>query len=133
MEQHLYNLLLRSLDAPLPETEQRRLTLALDTSADLRAMREELVRLRTGLRTEGNESFKPFFADRVINRLSTHRQPIAEYFVAAFRSVAIGAAALVIILSVYNISRENSFTFDSALGIHHQTLEQILALETPFE
>jgi len=133
MEDSLYNLLLRSFDAPLTENEQRRFEDALETSAEFRAMREEVVRLRSDLHTVHGSSFRPFFAERVMNRLNSSPQPISEYFFASFRSVAIGSAILVIILSAYNISRENSFTVDSALGIHHQTLEQILALETPFE
>lgn len=133
MEHNLYNLLLRSFDGSLSETEQQRLNTLLDSSSDVRSVREEIGRLRSGLRVEKDKTFQPFFAERVVNRLNSRRQSTVDYFVAAFRTVAIGAAVLVIIFSAYNISRENSFTVDSALGIHHQSLQQILALETPFE
>jgi hypothetical protein len=133
MDNNLYNLLLRSFDAPLTESEQRRLENALTSSEEFRTAKEEIVALRLGLQGLKGEKFKPFFAERVMERLNTHPLSMAEYFVSVFRDVAIGAAVLVIICSAYNISRENTFTLDSALGIHHQTLEQILALETPFE
>ena len=120
-------------DAPLTESEQRRLENAFTSSEKFRTAKAEIVALRFGLQGLKGEKFKPFFAERVMERLNTPPLSMAEYFVSAFRDVAIGAAVLVIICSAYNISRENTFTLDSALGIHHQTLEQILALETPFE
>ncbi len=133
MDNNLYNLLLRSFDAPLTENEQRQLENALASSEELRTAKDEIITLRLRLQGLKGETFEPFFTGRVMERLNTPPLSMAEYFVSVFRDVAIGAAVLVIICSAYNISRENTFTLDSALGIHHQTLEQILALETPFE
>ncbi len=133
MDSNLYNLLLRSFDTPLAESEQRQLENALASSKELRTVREEIVTLRLGLQGVKGETFKPFFSERVMERLNNPQLSMAEYFVSVFRSVALSAAVLVIICSAYNISRENTFTLESALGIHHQTLEQILALEAPLE
>jgi hypothetical protein len=133
MDKRLYNLLLRSFDAPLAEAERRQLDSALKASENFRVMRRQIANLRDVLQTAGHQSFKPFFAERVLERLRTPQQSLADYFVSVFRSVAIGAAVLVIICSVYNISRSNAFTLESALGIHQPTLEQVLALEAPFE
>ncbi len=133
MDNNLYNLLLRSFDAPLAEAERRQLDGALEASEDLRETRQEIINLRAGLQAAGYQSFKPFFAERVLERLRTPQQSLADYFVSVFRSVAIGAGVLVVICSAYNISRSNAFTLESALGIHQPTLEQVLALEAPFE
>lgn len=133
MDNNLYNLILRSLDAPLAEREQRELESALADSEEFRTAREEIVALRNGLQALKGETFRPFFAERVMDRLNNPQLSMAEYFVSVFRKVALSAAVLVIICSAYNISRENKFTLESALGIHHETLEQILALEAPFE
>ena len=133
MDSNLYNLLLRSFDTSLTENEQRQLENALASSEEFRTAKEKIVTLRLRLQGLKGETFKPFFAERVMERLNIPPLSMAEYFVSVFRDVAIGAAVLVIICSAYNISRENAFTHDSALGIHQQTLEQILALETPFE
>lgn len=133
MDNSLYNLLLRSFDAPLAEAERRQLDGALEASKDFRATRQEIINLRAGLQAVGHQSFKPFFAERVLERLRNPQQSLADYFVSVFRRVAIGAAVLVIICSAYNISRANDFTLESALGIHQPTLEQVLALEAPFE
>jgi len=133
MDNNLYNLLLRSFDAQLTEDELRRLENALASSEELRAMKQEIVDLRMKVQTVKGETFKPFFLDRVLERLSKPQQQIGDYFASVFRAVAVGAAVLVIIFTVYNVRRENALTIDSALGIHHPTLEQVLALEEPFE
>ena len=133
MDSNLYNLLLRSFDDRLTDSERRRLDSALRSSEELRTAKEEIVALRRRLQGVKRGTFKPFFAERVMERLNNPELSMAEYFVSVFRDVAIGAAVLVIICSAYNISRENSVTVDSALGIHHQTLEQVLTLEAPFE
>jgi hypothetical protein len=133
MDNSLYNLLLRSFDAPLAEAERRQLDSALEASEDFRAARQQIINLRAGLQATGHQSFNPFFAERVLEHLRTPQQSIADYFMSVFRGIAIGAAVLVIICSAYNISRANEFTLESALGIHQPTLEQVLALEAPFE
>ncbi len=133
MDTNLYNLLLRSFDAPLAEAERRDLDNALEASEEFRATRQEIINLRAELQSAGHQSFKPFFAERVLERLRDPQQSLADYFVAVFRGVAIGAVALVLICSAYNISRANAFTLESALGIHQPTLEQVFALEAPFE
>ncbi len=133
MDNNLYNLLLRSFEEPLAESEQHQLENALTSSEELRSAKEEIVALRRRLQGVKRGTFKPFFAERVMERLNNPELSMAEYFVSVFRDVAIGAAVLVIICSAYNITRENSVTIDSALGIHHQTLEQVLTLEAPFE
>ncbi len=133
MDNNFYNLLLRSFDDRLTDSERRRLDSALRSSEELRTAKEEIVALRRRLQDVKGGTFKAFFAERVMERLNNPELSMAEYFVSVFRDVAIGAAVLVIICSAYNISRENSVTVDSALGIHHQTLEQVLTLEAPFE
>ena len=133
MDHDFYNLLLRSFDTPLHESEQRLLENALTSSEELRAQRKEILILRQRLQALKGGTFKPFFPERVMQRLNDPEQSMTGYFISVFRSVAITSAALVILCGAYNISQENNFTIDSALGIQHQTLEQILALETPFE
>jgi hypothetical protein len=133
MDHNLYNLLLRSFDSPLDESDRHRLDNALASSEDLRRAKDQIALLRGRLGGMKKASFKPLFAERVLHRLDDAEAFLTEQYLSVFRSVAIGAAVLVIICGAYNISRENSITFDSALGIQHQTLEQILALEPPLE
>ena len=133
MENSFYKLLLRSFDVPLSEEERSRIDKALAASEEFRSRRQEISDLREKLRFTEKQTLKPFFTERLMERLRNPEQSIAEYFVTVFRSVAIGAAVLLVICTLYNVSRADSFTLDSALGISHPTLEQVLTLEAPFE
>jgi len=133
MDHNLYNLLLRSFDSQLDKSERRKLEEALASSEELRLAKDNITSARSRLGEMRKPSFKPFFAERVLRRVNDEESSLMKQYLSVFRSVAIGAAVLVIICSVYNLSRENSVSFDSALGIQHQTLEQILALEPPLE
>lgn len=133
MTRRLYNLLLRSFDAPLAKEEQSEFDAALAESAELRTMREEIVQLRGGIRSLASPAFKPFFAERVLRRIAMPKESLADCFVSVFRTVAVGAALIVVLCASYNLSRGGAFTLESALGIHPLTIEQALALEAPFE
>jgi hypothetical protein len=133
MNRSLYYLLVRSFDSRLTDEERRRVDSALAASEQFRASEEELTTLRSALQSTRSSNFRPFFVERVMERLRNPRQSVDEYFVSVFRGLVTGAAVLVILLSAYNMSRTNAFTIESAFGIHHPSLDQILTLEAPFE
>ena len=133
MTRRFYNLMLRSLDAPLTKAESLELDAALAASEKLQTMRDGIMRLRAGIQSSSTASFKPFFAERVLQRVAMPRESLADCFVSIFRSVAVGAGLIVVMCASYNLSRGGAFTLESALGIHPPTIEQVLALEAPFE
>ncbi|HTX17185.1 MAG TPA: hypothetical protein VMG34_00890 [Bacteroidota bacterium] len=128
-----YNLLLRSFTAPLSDDEHRTLEAALASSGELRACREELKELRTILPPKEQASFKPFFAERVEERLRSGGSPIDSRYFLAFRPIAAAAAILVILLSAYNLSRSGVLSVESAFGYSYPSLPQVLTLEAPLE
>ena len=133
MNRSVYNLLLRSFDSPRSREERRKLEASLNESEELRSSKQELTALRRTLELSRESSFAPFFVERVLARLHKREESVDEYFVSVFRTLATGAAVLVILLSVYNISRLNALSIESAFGISHPSLEQVLMLEAPFE
>jgi len=133
MNRSVYNLLLRSFDVPLTEEEQKRLDAAISASEQFRSTQKELASLRSTLRSREEKKFNPFFAERVLNQLRSPQPSVDDYFVSVFRGLATGAALLVLLLSAYNLSQTNAFSVESALGIRHATLDQVLTLEVPFE
>lgn len=133
MSRSLYNLLVRSFDFRLTDEERRRVNNALAASETFRTTERELTTLRSALPSTRGSKFSPFFVERVTERLRNPRQSVDEYFVSVFQGLAAGAAVLVILLSAYNISRANALTVESAFGIHHPSLDQVLTLEEPFE
>jgi hypothetical protein len=128
-----YDLLLRSFDMPLAEEEQQALETGLRESEELRSTKQNITALRNALHSGEHHTFKPYFAERVMRRLLARQQLLADRFLNVFRPIAVGAAILVFILSTYNLSRTNTITLYSVLGIQQRTLEQTLALEAPFE
>ena len=80
MDNNLYNLLLRSLETPLAESEQAQLENAFASSKEFQSTKDELVSLRNGLQQIKGETFKPFFAERVMERLSAPQVSVAELF-----------------------------------------------------
>jgi anti-sigma factor RsiW len=133
MNRSFYNLLLRSLDSPLTDDERRALDAALASSEELRSAEKNLAAMRSAIRSAGEGGFKPFFVERVTERLRRPQESVDDYFVSVFRTLAAGAAVLVILLSAYNISQTNAVSVESAFGIHHPSFDQVLTLEVPFE
>ncbi len=133
MTSRIYNLMLRSFDDPLSKDEQSEFEAALADSEELRALREEIVRLRAGIQSSASSAFRPFFAERVLQRISRPKESLADCFVSVFRRVAVGAALIVVICASYNLSRGGALSLESALGIHPPTIDQALTLEAPFE
>ncbi|HTR82219.1 MAG TPA: hypothetical protein VMM58_11375 [Bacteroidota bacterium] len=133
MNRSFTNLLLRSLDVPLPEKDRRTLEEALRNSPELRAAHTEFMDLRSALRSTGHESLNPFFAERVMERLRHPRVSIEEFYLSVFRFIAAAAAVVVIVCGAYNLSRADALGFDSVFGFHHPTFQQVLTLEAPFE
>jgi len=133
MNKYFYNLLFRSFDDSLDEEEQRRLDDALAKSEELRSSRQNFTDLREKLHSLDQGSFKPFFSERVIDRLRSGERIVIDFYLSAFRTVAVGAAILVVIFTSYNIGRTKALTIESALGIQRPTIEQMLTLEEPIQ
>lgn len=128
MTQKIFKLLYKSFDVPLTERERRQLQKALNDSEQLREEKERIILLRGSIAKERDASFKPLFADRVLQRIwSQGEENELELFFDAlihfFRPIAITAVALVIILSSYNLFRTNQLTSENGLVISEISIE----------
>jgi hypothetical protein len=128
MNNKLLNLLYKSFDGTLTAKEQEILKKGLSESAALRNKREKILLLRGHLADAKLDSFKPFFAERVMNRIkSNQKQKIGfDSLVALFRPLAITTAAILIILLSYNMKKTQNYTLAGALGQEQVTLEQVM-------
>jgi len=98
-------LLHRSFENKLSKRQQRTLNRELARNAELRAEKAKIERIREALTDSPELSFRPFFAERVTNRIMNLYQNRQEDFAAslafAFRRIAIaGVVTAVILLSV---------------------------------
>jgi anti-sigma factor RsiW len=137
MNEHILELLYRSLDGPLGETEQRQLEAALAASRELRAERERIIAMRDALSSSAPDSFGPFFTERVMRRILTSEDTESHedlFFVSLYRLfrplVAVGAA-LVITLVTLNLWESDEVSLAAALSASGDTVD--VFLKTPLE
>jgi anti-sigma factor RsiW len=133
MNDKTLDLLYRSLDEELAPAERRRLDEALQQSESLREERSRILAVRKSLSAGAAEAFKPFFVERLMNRLSREGRPetFLESLSYVFRRVVFAGAAAVIALAVFNIASSDTVSATAALGVPEITIDDVM--ETPFE
>jgi len=130
MDKEIIDLLYRSFDADLSPLEKKLLEEALSQSNELRSEKQIISSLREDLKGEKVTSFKPFFADRVLEKIHSleqvdeNEQFFQSLFV-LFRPITIAAAVLIIIIAGYNINSTGHFSFEGALGISEVTVDDV--------
>ena len=132
MDKKITDLLYRTFDEDLSAKEQQKLDKSLSDSAELRKEREQIFAMRQAVSNTGEKSFKPFFAERVMNQIKKSHSPQGEVdsffdsLIAVFRPLAIGAAIILITLLSYNMKKTNNYSLTGALGKQQITLEEIV-------
>jgi hypothetical protein len=87
--------------------------------------------MRAAVSRSGEQKFRPFFADRVMARISAGllKREQSEFFpslVYAFRRVAlVGTVAMLLLLS-FNLLNSERFTVKSVLGLPDVSMEEVL-------
>jgi hypothetical protein len=105
----MLNLLYRSFDEPLTDTERLQLNEALEASNELRAMQKELEGIRSALSSMQVKSFKPLLAERVWQRIQTGTEQgkteelFWESLMFVFRRIAVAAIVALLIILSYNL------------------------------
>lgn len=123
-------LLYRSFDDSLTPEEQKQLREALGGSKALRKEKKRIASLRKAVSDHAAESFEPFFAERVMQRIKHSRQAekspdlFFESLFAVFRPIAVGAVVLLIILLSYNIIKSDRLSLASAFAEPEVSLEE---------
>jgi polyphosphate kinase len=130
----ILKLLYRSFDDNLTEKEQKQLTEALEKSEKLRQIKEEISALRQEISNSAAQSFKPFFAERVMSRINSlaKEEYAPEVFYKSLRSVfrplAIACTLIMIVLLSYNLVKGKIISSDEIFYISETALEEILQL-----
>lgn len=130
----ILDLLYRSFEEELEEKEQKQLEEAIKNFEELRREKGQISVMRKTVSDSAARSFKPFFAERVMNRIIEAEEKerslaaIYEPLKAVFRRLAIAGAIVMIALIVYNLGIGESFTLDEAFYVSELTLEEILPM-----
>jgi hypothetical protein len=140
MNDKILDLLYRSFDSGLSSREQQQLDKALAGSAELRAERDRITAMREAVRSSAAGSFKPFLAERVMQRIGGELgyenglQELFDSLVFAFRRVALIGAVAAVVLVGYNLKASDEVTLAAAFGVAETTGEELEELlETPLE
>ena len=131
----ILRLLYRSFDDILNEKEQKKLDEALRNSQELQEEKKRAEKQRQAAAESGSGlAFKPFFAERVMNRLRSEdkREPYREVFfetlLGLFKRVALIGAAACIVIIAYNLAKGENLKTDDALFVTQVTYEEMLEL-----
>ena len=133
-DKKILKLLYRSLDDDLKDKDQKKLDEALEKSEDLRKEKERVLAQRQAVADSAGQSFGPFFAGRVMNRIEGLGQKkngleaFYESFMIAFRKVAIVSAAVLVLLISYNVVKSDIVPEDELFFMADTTIEEIFEL-----
>lgn len=121
MDRHIKDLLIRSLDSTLSDRQKTELQAALESSAELRTEKEQLLQLRSDLAKSRGMSFKEGFTDRVMARINPD---FSRELIHYFRPVAAAAILLILVLVSINLMETGQVNISSALGIAEVSPEE---------
>ncbi|MCK4762225.1 MAG: hypothetical protein KAW12_08510 [Candidatus Aminicenantes bacterium] len=131
----IQDLLFRSFDDSLNAEEQKELETALENSQTLREEKRQLEMQRTAVAAAGaGLSFKPFFAERVMRRVTTENKKESysdiffETLFSLFKRVALAGAAACLIIISYNLVKGENLKTGDALYVPQATYEAMLQM-----
>jgi hypothetical protein len=113
-------LLIKSLDAKLSNEERSLLMTMMESDHDLKKYSQQYDKLRQMLQRSEPDSFGPFFAERIVNRIKNLKKEIDYQIFFFFKKYQLAAVGVVIALIVLNILFSDQLTLKSVLGFEDQ-------------
>jgi hypothetical protein len=114
-------LLIKSLDAKLSNEERQLLMTMMENDHQLKKYSKQYDTLREMLLRQQPDTFGPFFAERIINKIKNLRKEIDYQIFFFFKKYQLAAVGIVIALIVLNIIFSDQLTLKSVLGFEEQT------------
>ena len=134
MDKKTLKLLYRSLDEELNREEKENLEKAIKESAELRIEKERLLAQRQAIAESRGLFFKPFFTERVMDRIKALDQKkngfesFYDTLLLMFRRFAILGAAILLLLLIYNLQVGDILPSEEIMFASDFTFEEILDL-----
>jgi hypothetical protein len=134
MDKKILKLLYRSFDDELKEKERKQLDKAMKESKELQKEKEQIIAQRQALATSSPPSFKPYFAERVMDRIESFGtkksgfESFYETLLFMFRRFALVGAAILLILLIYNLQTGDILSTEEIMFASDFTFEEILDL-----
>ncbi len=129
MDEKNEELYLRSLDGRIGDTEGAQLSAAKETDSRLQIRMDQFVKVRAMLLRQGEDSFGPFFAERIINRIKSMKKEIDYQVFFFFKKYQMAAIGVVVALLVLNIIYADRLTIKSVLGFEEEQIDNIVTID----
>ena len=129
MEDVNEDLFLRSLDGKISDHERTKLQTAMDSNRQLKRNADQFINLRSKLMRTSEDSFGPFFAERIINRIKSLKKEIDYQIFFFFKKYQLAAIGVVVALVVLNIVLSDNLTVKSVLGFEDEKVDDIVAID----
>jgi hypothetical protein len=129
MEDGNEDLFLQSLDQKMSEEQKMKLAEAMNTDRLLRMNADQFVKLRAELLRKEEESFGPFFAERIINKIISLKKEIDYQIFFFFRKYQLAAIGIVVALVVLNIVLSDQLTVKSVLGFEEEQASDMVTID----
>jgi hypothetical protein len=123
------DLFLQSLDGKISEEQKKRLEEVMNSDLTLRKNADQFVKLRTKLLREEEDSFGPFFAERIINQIKSLKKEIDYQIFFFFKKYQLAAIGVVVALVVLNIVLSDNLTVKSVLGFEDEQVSDIVTID----
>jgi len=123
------NLFLQSLDGKISEEQKAKLAEAMNNDRALKKNADQFVKLRTRLLRKEEDSFGPFFAERIINRIKSLKKEIDYQIFFFFKKYQLAAIGVVVALVVLNIVLSDNLSVKSVLGFEEEQASDIVTID----
>jgi hypothetical protein len=123
------DLFLQSLDGKISDEQKIKLAGAMTVDPALKKTADQFVKLRDNLLREEKESFGPFFAERIINKIKSFKKEIDYQIFFFFKKYQLAAIGVVVALVVLNIVLSDSLTVKSVLGFEDEQISDIVTID----
>jgi len=123
------DLFLQSLDGRISDDQKRKLAEAMIADPILKKNADQFVKLRDKLLRKEEESFGPFFAERIINQIKSLKKEIDYQIFFFFKKYQLAAIGAVVALVVLNIVLSDSLTVKSVLGFEDEQVDNIVSID----
>ena len=123
------DLFLQSLDSKISEEQKLKLTEVINSDRNLKKNADQFIKLRTNLSRKEEDSFGPFFAERIINRIKSLKKEIDYQIFFFFKKYQLAAIGIVIALVALNIVLSDTLTVKSVLGFEEEQVDDLVTID----
>jgi hypothetical protein len=129
MEERNEDLFLQSLDGNPDEQQKQLLEKLLEEDSRLQRKSEQYLAVRNQLLRKEADSFGPFFAERIINRIKSLKKEIDYQIFFFFKKYQLAAIGVVVALLVLNVIFSDQLTLKSVLGFEDEKASDIVTID----